>query len=132
MAALWPEAAETLIQIPAKPDDPYEIWAVAKDAWHANARNYLYLDAYLGKQLSIRPYADLGIGSKIYYSAISLHTGMPAGIFGQVALFLSALALVLVFYTGFATFIRGKWPSGSQSKAGRSQVSSGRASIPAE
>jgi uncharacterized iron-regulated membrane protein len=104
----WPQAQEMLIQIPIEPDAPYEIFAVAKDAWHANARSYLFLDAYSGKTLSLRPYEQLGIGSKIYFTAISLHTGMPFGILGQLILFLSALALTLVIYSGFASFIRSK------------------------
>jgi uncharacterized iron-regulated membrane protein len=102
------QAQEMLIQIPIEPDAPYEIFAVAKDAWHANARSYLFLDAYSGKTLSLRPYEQLGIGSKIYFTAISLHTGMPFGILGQLILFLSALALTLVIYSGFASFIRSK------------------------
>lgn len=107
---IWPQAQEMLIQIPRNPNEPYEIFAIAREAWHANARSYLYLDAWSGKTLSLRPYGQLGIGSKIYFTAISLHTGMPFGVPGQLALFLSALALTFVIYGGYASFLRSKLP----------------------
>ena len=105
LEALLPNAQEALIKIPRKPGEAYEIYAMAQDAWHANARNYIYVDAGTGQVLSFRPYKDLGIGSKIYYAAISLHTGMPAGIPGQLAMFLSAIGLIAAILAAYRSFL---------------------------
>ncbi len=104
----WPKSRETLIHIPNKPGDAVEIIAIARDAWHDYARNYLYLDANSGGVLSVRPYEQLGAGSKVYYAAISLHTGLPAGLLGQIIMALSASTLIVVIYAGFASYLRSR------------------------
>src|SRR3569833_192865 len=103
-----PNPKEVLIHVARKPADPIEIFVIAADAPHANARTYLYLDAHDGHVLRYVPYAQMGTGGKIYYWMLSLHTGELGGIFGQLILFICAAFVLLLCFTGIRTCIR-RW-----------------------
>ena len=106
VALASPDPREVLIHLPQKPRDPFEIFVIAADAPHANARTYLFLDAHDGHVLSFTPYAAMGRGSKIYYWMLSVHTGEVGGIFGQAILFLGAAGALVLGYTGIRTWVR--------------------------
>lgn len=116
--ALAPRAQEMLLHLANKPKSPVEIFIIAADAPHANARTYLYLDAYSGKVLKFAPYKDMGLGEKIYYWALSLHTGEVGGVFGQFLLFLGALSVPVFAYTGANSYLR-RTLNRPRGKAGR-------------
>jgi vanillate O-demethylase ferredoxin subunit len=103
---LSPDPQEALIHLAQKPGDPIEIFIIAADAPHANARTYLFLDAHDGHVLSYTPYAAMGRGSKIYYWMLSVHTGEVGGIFGQAILFLGAAGALVLGFTGIRTWAR--------------------------
>jgi vanillate O-demethylase ferredoxin subunit len=106
IVAMSPSPREALIHVPQKPGDPIEIFIIARDAPHANARTYLFLDAHDGRVLGFTPYAALGTGSKIYYWMLSIHTGEVGGPLGQAILFLGAVGALLLGYTGIRTWLR--------------------------
>jgi vanillate O-demethylase ferredoxin subunit len=103
---LSPNPREALIRVAQKPSDPLEIYIIAADAPHANARTYLFLDSHDGHVLSFTPYAAMGRGSKIYYWMLSVHTGEVGGILGQVILFLGATGALVLGFTGIRTWLR--------------------------
>jgi len=107
--ALVPAPREALLHFPAKPDDPVEIFLIARDAPHANARTMLFLDAYSGKTLRFTPYADSSAGHKLYFWTISWHTGQVGGIFGPLVLLFGALSIPVLAYTGFSSYLRRKF-----------------------
>ena len=107
--SLVPNPREALLHFPAKPDDAVEIFMIARDAPHANARTLLFLDAYNGRVLKFTPYADASAGHKLYFWTISWHTGQVGGIFGPLILLLGALSIPVLAYTGISSYLRRKF-----------------------
>lgn len=103
---LTPHPSETLIHVANKPADPLEIYVIAADAPHANARTYLYLDAHNGKILKFVPYSQMGLGDRLYYWMLSIHTGEIGGLAGQLVLAAGALGALTLGYTGILTWFR--------------------------
>lgn len=101
-----PNSREVLIHIAHKPRDPVEIYIIGADAPHANARTYLYLDSHSGRVLSFTPYSKMGLGSRIYFWMLSVHTGEVGGVIGQLILFLGAAGTLVLGYTGILTWYR--------------------------
>jgi vanillate O-demethylase ferredoxin subunit len=102
---LSPEPREVLIPLTRRaPTDPLELFIIAADAPHANARTYVDLDAYSGKVLKFTPYREASIGAKIYYYGLSLHTGKLGGIVGELCLFIGALGALTLGVTGIQAF----------------------------
>ncbi|SFH67921.1 vanillate O-demethylase ferredoxin subunit [Collimonas sp. OK307] len=113
MEAMWqraqeymPHPQEILLHYPDKPRDAVEMYLIANDAPHPNARTMLYLDAYSGKTLKYIPYADSSLGSKLYFWTLSLHTGHIGGPVVQLLLMAAALSVPFLAYTGIATWLR--------------------------
>lgn len=105
---LAPGAREVLIHIPSKPDELFDIYLIEGDAPHANARSYLYVDPASGAVIAWKPYAASSIGAKIYYWIMSIHTGEVGGLFGRLVLFLAALTVPLLAWTGLASYLQGR------------------------
>ena len=103
---LTPDPREVLIHVAHKPVDPLEIYIIAADAPHANARTYLYLDSYNGAVIKFTPYADMGVGDKVYYWMLSVHTGEIGGLFGQTILAAGAAGALALGFTGVRTWFR--------------------------
>jgi uncharacterized iron-regulated membrane protein len=102
---LSPEPREVLIPLTRHaPTDPLELFIIAADAPHANARTYVDLDAYSGKVLKFTPYREASIGAKIYYFGLSLHTGKLGGIAGELCLFIGAIGALVLGVTGIQSF----------------------------
>lgn len=113
MEAAWQKAREMvpspkdiLIHYPRKKRDPYDMYIIAPDAPHPNARTYLNLDAYTGKVLSYTPYAENTLGHKLYFWTLSLHSGEVGGLAGQLILLCGALSVPVLAYTGFSSYLR--------------------------
>jgi uncharacterized iron-regulated membrane protein len=109
---LTPGPREVLLHLARKPRDPIEIYVIEADAPHANARTYVYLDAYSGAVLRFEPYARSPIGARIYYWMLSLHTGEVGGVFGQLLLFLGAASVPVLAYTGYSAYLRRRFGLG--------------------
>ncbi|MEO5494988.1 MAG: PepSY-associated TM helix domain-containing protein [Sphingomonas sp.] len=106
---LAPNPREVLIHVARAPKDPIEIYIIAADAPHANARTYLWLDAWSGRVLSFVPYSRMGAGSRLYFWMLSLHTGEVGGLAGQCILFLGAIGALVLGYTGITAYIRRRF-----------------------
>ncbi|MGF6851472.1 PepSY domain-containing protein [Paraburkholderia sp. CI3] len=104
--SLVPDPQDALLHIPEKSRSPVEMYLIGRDAPHANARTMLFLDAYTGKVLRFTPYAESSLGHKLYFWALSWHTGAVGGIFGQLLLLLGALSVPVLAYTGIADYLR--------------------------
>jgi vanillate O-demethylase ferredoxin subunit len=107
--SLVPDPKEALLHFPVKPSDPVEIYMIARDAPHANARTMLFLDAYTGNVLRFTPYAQSSLGHKLYFWTLSWHTGQVGGLFGPVVLLLGALSVPVLAYTGASSYVRRKF-----------------------
>jgi vanillate O-demethylase ferredoxin subunit len=131
LSAVWreigeftPHPREVLIHIPYKPADPFEIYVIAADAPHANARTYLYLSSQDGSVMKFTPYADMGAGDKIYYWMLSIHTGEIGGVFGQTILALGASGVLVLGFTGVRTWFRRRANRKRSRPAASSPISS--------
>ena len=107
--ALVPNPQEALLHFPSKPNDPVEIFAIAHDAPHANARTMLFLDAYNGDVLRYTPYDKSSLGHKVYFWTLSWHTGEVGGLFGPLVLLFGALSVPVLAYTGTSSYLRRKF-----------------------
>ncbi len=104
--SLSPEPQDALLHIPEKLRDPIEMYLIDRDAPHPNARTMLFMDAYTGKVLRYIPYPQSSLGHKLYFWALSWHTGAVGGMFGQLLLLFGALAVPVLAYTGIRNYLR--------------------------
>jgi vanillate O-demethylase ferredoxin subunit len=104
---LMPNVADALLKFPAdKPNAPMEGFMIERGAPHANARSLMALDVYSGRTLAYTPYAASSRGHKLYFWMLSLHTGLVGGLWGQLLLFVAALTVPLMAWTGISSFLR--------------------------
>jgi ferredoxin-NADP reductase len=115
--ALVPEPADALLKLAgARPDAPLEGFVIERKAPHPNARTMLSLDAYSGKVLRFVPYSTSSLGHKLYFWTLSFHTGEVGGVPVQIALLAGVLAVPVMAYTGFASFLRRRRSTAEQPK----------------
>jgi ferredoxin-NADP reductase len=103
---LSPNPQDALLHIPDKPREPIEMYLIAHDAPHPNARTMLFVDAYSGKVLRFVPYAQNSIGFRLYFWMLSWHTGQYGGLLAQLLLLFGALTVPVLGYTGIRNFVR--------------------------
>lgn len=108
LEALVPAPATAVFHYPRKPGDAVEIYAVAQDAPHGEARSYLYLDAQSGLVLSFQPYDKSSNGRKLYAWILAIHTGRAGGWIVDILLFAGMLGVPLMAYTGIESYVRKK------------------------
>jgi vanillate O-demethylase ferredoxin subunit len=107
LAALWPSAHETYVPLPKK--GVLTTYVIAADAPHPSARSYAWFDPADATLLRATPYAAASRGFRLYYWMMSFHTALIGGWAMQVLLFLGALSLPLLAYTGTASFLQRKF-----------------------
>jgi vanillate O-demethylase ferredoxin subunit len=102
-----PNSAEALLHDPAKaPKKAMEIYMIAQDAPHPNARTMLYLDPYTGATVDFIPYEKNSAGHKLYFWTLSWHMGLVGGVPAQLLLLGGALALLYIGYSGIMMYLR--------------------------
>ncbi|RQZ10224.1 flavodoxin reductase [Burkholderia sp. Bp9031] len=101
-----PDPQDALLHIPDKPREPIEMYLIARDAPHPNARTMLFIDAYTGKVLRFVPYEQSSVGFRLYFWMLSWHTGQYGGVLAQLLLLLGALTVPVLGYTGIRNFVR--------------------------
>jgi ferredoxin-NADP reductase len=114
MGALW-ERAQAVLDHPTKAvislaktkNDAVEIYAIEQGASHAEARSYVYLDAYSGKVLRFEPYAASSLGNRIYRTSAAIHAG-EFGVLLQLLQFFGTLAIPVMGYSGISSFVRSR------------------------
>lgn len=105
----FPHAEWLNIHYPRAPDDPIAVTALLQGAPHAEAKSYLYLDAYTGAVLRRSPYdSSTPLGRKIYLYLPALHSGLVGGLPYQLLLLVAALGLPVMFYSGLSPYLRRK------------------------
>lgn len=77
---------------------------------HANAKSYLYLNAYSGKTIRLRRYTrDTSDGRKVYLYLLALHSGLVGGLPYQLLLLLAVLGIPVQAYSGASVYFRRKF-----------------------
>ena len=104
---LWPGARENYIRLPK--NGVVSSYVVAADAPHPNARSYAWFNPTDATLLRATPYAAASRGYRLYYWMLSFHTGRVGGWWMQVLLFLGAISVPLLAYTGTASFLKRKF-----------------------
>lgn len=105
----FPTAQWLNIHYPSMPGDPIGITLLEKGAPHAEAKSYLYLNAYTGAVLRRSPYgSSMPRGRKLYLYLLALHSGLVGGAPYQLLLFMAALGLPGMFYSGLSPYLRRK------------------------
>ncbi len=112
MEQLWKQAQtivpnpdDMLMHYPRKLRAPVDMYLIAHDAPHPNARSYLNFDAYSGAVLSYTPYESNSAGHKLYFWLLSLHTGHAGGLVAQLLLLLGALCVPVLAWTGLSSYL---------------------------
>lgn len=106
---VFPEAAWISIRYPKTPDDPIAMELLEHGAPHAEAKSYLYLDAYSGGVLRRAPYAtQTPLGRKVYLWLLALHSGLIGGLSYQLLLLIACLSLPVQVYSGLSPYLRRK------------------------
>ena len=108
---LIPEALEIQIQFARKPDDAVEVQVLERDAPHANARTYLYMDPFTGDVVRLEPYGKASAGTKVYRWLGALHQGQVGGLPVQMLLFLGILGVPVLACTGIRGYVRRRLPA---------------------
>ncbi len=116
MQALWvqaqrafPDAQWISLRYPVAPAAPVAVEIIEHGAPHAEAKSYLYLNAYTGQALRTMPY-ETGVpeGRKIYLYLLALHSGLVGGLAYQLLLLVGCLALPVQTYSGLSPYLRRK------------------------
>ncbi len=103
----FPDARWLNIHYPVAPTDPIAVTVRERGIPHAEAKSYLYLDAYTGSVLRRSPYGSgTPRGRKIYLYLLALHSGLVGGLPYQLVLFLAALSLPVMLYSGVSPYLR--------------------------
>ena len=103
---LVPRPQELLMRLPLRPGAAVQMYLIARDAPHPNARTILDLDPHDGKVLRFTPYASSSAGHKLYFWLLSLHTGRIGGPVWQLVLMLGALTVPVLAWTGVSAWLR--------------------------
>jgi vanillate O-demethylase ferredoxin subunit len=107
--SLVPGFNNAVLRVPRKPADAIEVFLVAGDAPHPNARSYGYFDQYNGATLQWMPYERTPTGLRLYFWIVSLHTGAVGGPAVQLLFLLGMLGVPVLAYTGFSSYLRRRF-----------------------
>jgi len=112
LQALWqraeritPHPREALLILPKTPTAPVELDIIERSAPNHQAVSFLYLDPYSGRALGFAPYAASSLANRMMAWGIAIHAGQ-AGVPAQMALLVGGLGIVVLGYTGLASYIR--------------------------
>jgi vanillate O-demethylase ferredoxin subunit len=110
---LWQKAAPMLdnprdvtIRLPRRPGDPLQISAIEASAPHPRARSELVLDGTTGEVWRFTPYSKTSLGNKVYNWGVAIHTGQAGGWLGALMVFVAALAVPVLAYSGVMSWWR--------------------------
>ena len=84
-------------------------YVIESGASHPNARSYVWLEPATASVIQAKPYAQAAAGFRLYYWMMSLHTGAVGGPVWQIVLLLGALSVLVLGYTGTASYLRRKF-----------------------
>ena len=104
---VYPGAGEVYISVPKK--GLVSAYVIESGASHPNARSYIWLESATAMVIQAKPYAQAAAGLRLYYWMMSLHTGAVGGPLWQIILLFGALSLLVLGYTGTASYLRRKF-----------------------
>ena len=102
--ALVPAAREMLIHFPM--EGMVEAFAIPTDAPHPNARSMIWMNQANPAEVEFLPYDKSSLGTRLIFWALSLHMGLVGGVTVQILLFLGALSVPVLAYTGIASYLK--------------------------
>jgi uncharacterized iron-regulated membrane protein len=105
-AYLVPDARETLLHFPE--NGVVDCYFIERNAPHANARTFVWLDARDGHALGHVPYARAPFSYRLYYWMLSWHLGQIGGLGGQLALLLASAGLITLVLTGTISYFQNR------------------------
>lgn len=106
-----PDPQEALLLLPKAPASPVELDIIERSAPNHQAVSFLYLDPYSGRVLAFEPYDTSSRANRVMAWGIAIHSGQ-AGVAAQMALLVGILGIIVLGYTGLASYIRrraGTW-----------------------
>jgi vanillate O-demethylase ferredoxin subunit len=115
-----PQPTEALITAPKPGTEVVTFDLLESGSPHAEARSVLYLDARSGTVLGFRPYATGSLGNKVVTWGLAINKG-EVGPVAQGLLFMGALGVPVLAYTGISSYLRRL--------SARRSTSSGRAIV---
>jgi len=122
IATVYPGAAEIYISLPK--NGLVAAYVIESGATHPNARSYVWLEPATAMVIQAKPYAQAAAGFWLYYWMMSLHTGVVGGLVWQFILLFGALSVLVLGYTGTASYLRRKF--------GRPLASAAAAKVPVD
>jgi uncharacterized iron-regulated membrane protein len=132
LEALWervqqvtPHPKEALLLFPRSPRASVEFDVLERSAPTPQAVSYLFVDQYTGDILRFRPYATSSLANKLMAWAIAIHAGQ-AGLPAQLVLLIGVLAVIVLGYTGYASYLRRR-AGAHRARTHRALTSSGSA-----
>lgn len=105
---LVPQARRVQIRLPAAPGMPVTFEMVGADAPHANALSYVRIAPDGARPPAYVPYAANPAAHRAFLFAAALHYGWIGGLAGQLLLFLGAVSVPLLAWTGAAGWLRAR------------------------
>lgn len=105
---LVPQARRVQIRLPAAPGMPVTFEMVGADAPHANALSYVRIAPDGAGPPAYVPYAANPAAHRAFLFAAALHYGWIGGLAGQLLLFLGAMSVPLLAWTGVTSWLRGR------------------------
>jgi len=101
---LVPSAREMLIHFPM--EGMVEAFAIPPDAPHPNARSMIWMNQANPAEVEFLLYEKSSVGTRLIFWALSLHMGLVGGVTVQILLFLGALSVPVLAYTGVASYLK--------------------------
>lgn len=101
---LVPAAREMLIHFPM--EGMVEAFAIPAEAPHPNARSMLWINQAKPAEVEFLPYEKSSLGTRLIFWALSLHMGLVGGVTVQILLFLGALSVPILAYTGTLSYLK--------------------------
>lgn len=103
---LVPGATRIQIRLPSVSSTALSVEMVGRTAAHANAVDYAIFDSATGALVRHVPYAANTRAHQLYLLAAGIHYGWVGGPAAQLLLFLSALSVGVLAWTGTAAWLR--------------------------
>ena len=101
-----PNYLKLQLRYPKNDRTPLKLELVATDGPHMQALSELVMDPYSGQVIRFTAYEHSNLGQRIYQWMLALHYGWVGGLFGQLLLFLAALCVPLLAWTGLRNYFR--------------------------
>jgi uncharacterized iron-regulated membrane protein len=101
-----PHYRKMQMRFPQTAGAPLHIELVAPDAPHMQALTRMTVDATTGEVMQFIPYAQSSLGQRIFQWMLAVHYGWVGGMAGQLLLFLAAICIPVLAWTGLRNYFK--------------------------